>query len=371
MKEERDFAGFILPFAAGTYIITGSGFSHYAYASSVAPLSLGMTVVLLMALMHDGVRKKYCRYVRASIVLLGFCSGVFMGASSTICRISWTEPSIISNIEDLGHSMGEITDSTGFSGQSTSAVIKALITGNQDDIPKSVTEAFRDSGASHILSLSGFHLGIIYGIISWMLSWCGGSRRAKIIRSSIITGICGIYTLATGAGPSIVRSFIFILIGETGRLTHRKASTSAILLSALLIQLIINPQSIHSVSFQLSYAAMAGIAYIFPRMNALWKPAKENGRPQWPLLRKIWTSASMSISCQLTTGPLAYHYFGTFPIHFLLTNLIAIPLTTLIIPAALAVIILSSLDICPPFVMIATESLVTALIRSLEIIATM
>ena len=79
----------------------------------------------------------------------------------------------------------------------------------------------------------------------------------------------------------------------------------------------------------------------------------------------------MSISCQITTGPLAWFYFGTFPVHFLLTNLIAIPLTGLIIPTALAVLLLSALGICPEMLLRACEMLVTALSQALEIISVM
>jgi predicted membrane metal-binding protein len=88
-------------------------------------------------------------------------------------------------------------------------------------------------------------------------------------------------------------------------------------------------------------------------------------------MRWIWNSAALSISCQLATGPLAYLYFGTFPQHFLLTNLISLPLTGFIIPCALASLVLSGLGWCPTFVVSVTEWLVSLLTWSLEVIASM
>jgi competence protein ComEC len=79
----------------------------------------------------------------------------------------------------------------------------------------------------------------------------------------------------------------------------------------------------------------------------------------------------MSISCQITTGPLAWYYFNSFPMHFLLTNLIALPLTGLIIPSALAVMLLSSMGLCPGFMIRGTELLVTLLTDALSVISDM
>jgi len=79
----------------------------------------------------------------------------------------------------------------------------------------------------------------------------------------------------------------------------------------------------------------------------------------------------MSIACQVTTGPIAYYVFGTFPQHFLLTNLIALPLTGMIMPAAVCIMILSYLGFCPALLIEATEFLTQCLIGSLKTIALM
>lgn len=368
MKEERDFAGFVLSFAIGTFIATCSTSADYTHYRPYATLSLGATVLLLFILMYKPMRSKRDIPAGIIVILTGLASGCFTGYSSMICGTSAYGSTFTLRLEEAGKWLGTSIDRIGFASAETNAVLKALITGERGDIPASVSEAFRDSGASHILALSGFHLGIIYGIISRPASLLGGSRGATLAKGTVTVALCGLYTLATGAGPSIVRAFIFILLGECARLSHRKTTTASVLISALLIQLAVNPLSIRTVSFQLSYAAMAGIAYVFPYLKNLWKADENNN---WPVLRKIWNSAAMSASCQLTTGPLAYHYFGTFPKYFLLTNLIALPLTTLTIPSALLTIVMSSFGICPVFLLQATEFLVTSLIRSLEIIAGM
>lgn len=368
MKEERDFAGFVLPFAIGVYLTTGSCTALFAHTSALVITFLSATALMLVAVW---LLAGTCRAIfqRILIILLGFCCGGFIGTCDSIMSIGSSHSP--SGLEEIAGRISEAIDRISFSHADSRPIIKALITGERSDIPPSVTEAFRVSGAAHILSLSGFHLGIIYGIGTWIFSWTGGKKAIRIARSLLIITFCGIYTIATGAGASIVRAFIFILIRETALITHRSARTSSVLLSALILQLLTDPSSIRSVSFQLSYAAMAGIAYIYPFLQSFW-PSEDKGEVrEWPAMRKIWSSAALSISCQLTTGPLAFIYFNSFPKHFLLTNLIAVPVTSLLIPASLLTLCLDSVGICPGILIRITEMLVEALSRSLEIISRM
>lgn len=370
MKEERDFAGFVLPFAAGVYFTTASRAAYSVHSSTLGITFLSAVALLLAAIwMLSGTCRSKAAVQRTFIILLGLCCGGFIGTGGSIMNIGSSDSP--SALEGIAGMMSDAIDRISFRQADSKSIIKALITGDRNGIPSSVTEAFRASGASHILALSGFHLGIIYGIGTWILSWTGGRKSIRISRSLAIISICGIYTIATGAGASIVRAFIFILMRETALITHRSARTSSILLSALVVQLLTDPTSIRSVSFQLSYAAMAGIAYIFPWLDSFW-PSEEKGEvKEWPVMRKIWSSAALSISCQLTTGPLAFIYFNSLPGHFLLTNLIAVPITSLLIPASLLVLCLDMAGICPESLVRITEMLVTALSRSLEIISRM
>ncbi len=371
MNAEREIAGFVLPFAAGTFLAACPGLINTSSLPIACSASFTMTGVILLALLHPSWRRNSAAAAWASVIMLGLCAGFMIGFTAMLASLGSYESSYGAWAAGFGHRMGTAIDAIPFESRMTNSIIKALITGERSDIPESVTEAFRDSGASHILSLSGFHLGIIYGIARWSLAWLGNRPEAARIRSFITIALCGFYTMATGAGPSIVRAFLFILLGESARMLHRRQTTATLLMSSLLIQLVISPESISSVSFQLSYAAMAGIAYIYPWLRDFWPGKPSEDRPFTRAVRWIWNSAALSISCQITTGPLAYLYFESFPQHFLLTNLIALPLTGLIIPFALAVLALHSFGICPVFMTEAAEKLVEALAAALEIISGM
>lgn len=212
----------------------------------------------------------------------------------------------------------------------------ALLTGDKGGLSTELITAFRKAGGSHILALSGLHVGIIYAILSRPLWILGRSQIAFIVRTTIV-GIASIfYAVMTGLSPSVVRAVLFILIGEISRLLPgRSRRGTNVLCSALLIQLVFNPLAIKSVAFQLSYAAMLGIAVIYPRLES-WYPRTGHFDP----IRKLWSGASLSLACQATTAPLVWLYWRSFPQYFLLTNLLALPLVEIFVILCIASLLL-------------------------------
>lgn len=371
MKVERETAGVALPFTAGILLAALSGYSHTHSITYIGILvSFSLSLILLM---HPGRRRFGTGWQWLLIGIAALSTGMICGHISS--QIELSDPGISHGLrrraEEWGLQMQNAIDRLPFSDRTCNAVAKALITGERSDIPKEIVLAFRESGASHILALSGLHLGIIYAIITFSLSIFGNHHRLRIPRFIIIVLLCGSYTLATGAGPSIVRAFLFIGLAETGRLMHRHFSTAQIFFSALIIQLALSPASIRSAGFQLSYAAMAGIAFIQPRLRSFWPGRIHDDRLFTRCVRKIWNASAMSISCQITTAPLVFIYFGTMPEYFLLTNLITLPLTGILIPVTLATLVLDCIGLCPAVAIRTAETLIQTLIWALKVIAGM
>ena len=366
MRVEREIAGFAFPFAAGVMAAVLSGGSPCIIKPTYHIIALAGTSLSALLLMHPARSKWSLRVQWGIIMLCALSCGIFIGIAGSEIDVSSIEGNgwVGSFAERFGRKMESAIDSISFQDRNTNAIIKALITGNRSGITQQTAEAFRDSGASHILALSGLHLGIIYAIISKLLSLPGNTISIRRTRSVLIVLACGLYTLATGAGASITRAYIFIILKETAEMTGRHASLKGILATALVIHLASDPTSASDIGFQLSYAAMLGIAFIFPHLRDVWKNRNR-------ILKKIWESAALSISCQITTGPIAYFYFGTFPQYFLLTNLLAIPLAGVIIPAALLTTIMTAAGWCPDGLVKCTEWLTQAMLETLNIIASM
>lgn len=255
-----------------------------------------------------------------------------------------------------------------FRHERSNGLLTALLTGDRNGISREDIGLFRASGASHILALSGLHLGIIYTFVGKILAILGHTPAARKVRSGVTVLLAGAYTVMTGAGPSIVRAFLFILLTETARLNpDRKRISARILPAAMTIQLAMKPEVISDIGFQLSYLAMTGIVFIYPRLAA-WYPADGAGRDP---LRRIWQSTALTLSCQLATAPLAWIYFHTFPKYFLITNLVAMPLTSAIVTVSLVTVILSAAGCCPGVLVQCSDFLLEMLMRTLETIGKM
>lgn len=366
MAVEREYVGFEPFFAAGAYLAASAniGFGHIHHASALA---LSLIFCLLLSLYPDKFRNSLTAH-RIMILATAFGAGAFCGLNGRLMLLAdaGREGMLTSMFHDLGAGLQTAIRSIPFESSSTNSIVMALLSGNREDIPEEIIHAFRASGASHILALSGLHLGIIYAIVSKITGILGGRRISRIARCALNLSICSVYALATGASASIIRALTFIILNETGRLCHRPQKLGITIRKSLIINLMITPESIMDIGFQLSYAAIAGIAWIHPFLKKAWPDNKENS-----IMKKIWDTASMSISCQVTTAPLAYFYFGSFPVYFLLTNLLALPLTGFIIPVSVLTAALSITGLCPDFLVHTTEKAIESLVFVLSTISTM
>lgn len=370
MTVERDIAGITSIFALGVcsaVIFTGRGINVPATA---APILLTATATILSILISPAGKRLSHKQIWLAIIMTMICCGAFSGASAISAAIAGDnhQSFLTTGAAGFCRKTKDAIASIPFADKQANAIVTALITGDRSMLSKDTTAAFRESGASHILALSGLHLGIIYGLLKAMLSLFGNYRYSRICKALAIVSACGFYTIATGASASTTRAFLFILLSETATLAGRSGNTRLIFWSAMFIQLAADPLSIKDIGFQLSYAAIFGIAYIYPYLKRFWL---EGNNMTSKGLRWIWNSAAMSVACQLTTGSIAWIYFGTFPQYFILTNLIAIPLTGLIIPSSLAVLLLHNIGICPEIMIKATGSMIQWLHESLEIIASL
>lgn len=393
MVEARDIMGISVPFAAG--VATGavlcpflSGGLPIITDSILLILICSTTLLVRFDKLSDRSGKRLVSLSNqprlGRLMRLGrlsgrriFFAGIFI-VTGIFCSLNYHIASgipeygsgIVSTAaaKAVGHLRATI-DAIPYPSETTGPLVKALLTGDKSDLPKEITGIFRDSGASHILALSGLHLGVLYLLLTRLTSPLGNSPKARKSRCSLIIVAALFYSIMTGATPSIIRAFLFITINETARLLGRKREPVRVLLAALTVQLALKPDVISSVGFLLSYMAMAGIFLLYPTLERIYPAPSGSRLSRFNPFRKIWNAAMLSISCQIFTGPIAWHYFHTFPKYFILTNLVALPLTSAIMTLSVATIALSFLGTCPEPLVILNDHAMQALVFCLEIIS--
>lgn len=221
------------------------------------------------------------------------------------------------------------------------AVLKALAIGDKSGIRRDVRDEYSNSGAMHLLALSGLHVGIIYKLLGNLLFFFGGSVCMKRIRSAAIVLILWLFAMVSGMSPSISRAVLMITVYELSPLFGaRRDGLTALAVSAVLIVLF-NPESPRRIGFQLSFLACLALFTFFPWMRRLLNTRSV-------LLVYVWDTLCLAISCQLFTGPLSYLYFGTFPGYFMVTNLLSIPLVGVILYLIPAALLLSGVPVAGP-----------------------
>lgn len=218
------------------------------------------------------------------------------------------------------------------------AVIKALSIGDKRELDRPTKQAYRASGASHLLALSGLHVGILYKLLCALFLPFGGSRWMRRFRSVAVLGFLWFYALLSGMSPSISRAVLMITIYEGAALANRpRDGWNALAISALLITLF-NPEAPREIGFQLSFCACLGIFALYPHLKGLLRTRLRS-------LQAVWNGASLAIACQAATALPAWIYFRSFPRYFLITNLLTLPLVTATLWLTVATLLFSVLGI--------------------------
>lgn len=211
-------------------------------------------------------------------------------------------------------------------------VISALLVGDRSSLDPQLRNDFADAGAVHILAVSGLHVGIIYLLFLTVLNFVFKRKHALLQFLMILLILWG-YAALTGFSPSVLRAatmFSFIAIGKF----HKQYGNIYNMMAAsALFLLVINPLLITQVGFQLSYIAVVGIVYFHPKFHA-WIVVENK------YVNMLWSLICVSLAAQLATFPLSIYYFHQFPILFLLTNILVIPLASIILHLGIGWILL-------------------------------
>lgn len=223
------------------------------------------------------------------------------------------------------------------SGEEEQGIAVALILGITDDLDNGLLRAYSATGAMHVLSVSGLHVGILYMVIIFLLRPVKKMHHGKWIIAIISLFILWAYAFVTGLSPSVLRAVTMFTFVALARPLNQRTNIYNTLSASAFCLLIFDPYLIMSVGFQLSYLAVLGIVYLQPVFYAWWEP-------QSKFWDEVWKVTCVSIAAQIATFSLGLLYFHQFPNYFLISNLLVIPISFGVLVVGLAVLAVSMLQ---------------------------
>ena len=218
------------------------------------------------------------------------------------------------------------------------AVVAAMALGDKSALTQELRETYSMTGASHILALSGLHLSIIYALLSMLVV----GRRWQTISQVVIILSIWAFVFLVGMSASVVRSAVMLTVYALLALGHRKKMSVNTLAFTAIVMLLVSPQALFDVGFQMSFMAVFSILLFVP---LFYRPFSAEYLMTHRVVKWIWGMVAISIAAQIGVAPLIAYYFGRFSCYFLLTNFIVIPAATIILYLSLATLLIPSIGV--------------------------
>ncbi len=243
-------------------------------------------------------------------------------------------------------------------------VVEALILGKRINLDQNIYKNYSNTGAVHVLAVSGLHVGIFISVFIALFSRVRYENLLwKAAKVFILITLIFLYVMVTGASPSVIRAGVMITFYIIGKTFFDRVNAYNIISVAALLMLMWNPFMLFQASFQFSFLALLSILYFHPKIVDWISPTSK-------IMRFIWTIVSVSIAAQILIFPFSVYYFHQFPVYFAFSSLLAIPLVTVIIYMGMLILIFESFySAINPFLVRILEFIISFLNENIQAIS--
>ena len=244
-------------------------------------------------------------FTSKGVFLLAYGRGEMSGGSGSMSSLRWRHLR-------LGRAMAEKIQ-TLYSARAA-GFLTAILTGDKSGLAEGDAIALSEAGLYHIMAVSGMHCGFLLTLASLL------TGRRRRLTAALAMPLLAFYALLTGGSPSVVRACVMLAFLLAAPLCLRDSDPPTALAAALFLILLVNPFAAASVSLQLSFAAMAGLLWLTPKLMKLLAGERRRGRA----FRLLSASFSATIGALVFTTPLTAWYFGRLVLVSPLSNLLCL-----------------------------------------------
>jgi competence protein ComEC len=216
-------------------------------------------------------------------------------------------------------------------------IAEALLIGYRKNVDQDTWQAYSNTGIVHIIAISGLHMAMVYASARWLLLLIPVLKRRKPIAIGLAIIFMWLFAALTGLPPSVARAAVMFTFIGIGELSNRKIPIYNNLAASAFALLCINPNWLFDVGFQLSYLALISLVLFYePVYHSIYLKSKP--------LDWLWKLMAGTLAAQILTFPLCIYYFHQFPVLFLLTNLVAVPASTVILYLEIVLVLFSWIE---------------------------
>jgi competence protein ComEC len=219
-------------------------------------------------------------------------------------------------------------------------VALALILGQKQEISSDIVRDYKYSGVTHVLSVSGLHVGFIMLFILFILKPIPNTKKGSFIKLITIIISLALFAIISGLSPPVLRSVVMFSFLAIGNHLRRNSNTYHTLLVSILLILLFEPYFLFDAGFQLSYIALFSILWLQPLLKNIWLPKNK-------IVKYLWEALTVSFAAQIGTFPICLYYFHQFPALFFVTNILILPVLSFIMIVGIVVMLISVFISCP------------------------
>ncbi|NND14759.1 MAG: DUF4131 domain-containing protein [Eudoraea sp.] len=222
-------------------------------------------------------------------------------------------------------------------------IMQAMLLGQRTNMDSTLYTGYKDAGAVHLLAISGLHIGILVLLLQVLFAPLRHLPGGQIWQfGSIVLFLWG-YAALAGFTPSVVRAVTMFSFITYALIIKRSGNAyNIIALSLFFILLVLDPNYLFQAGFQMSYAAVFAIIWLYPKLTSLWRPEQKVTRYFWQLL-------SVSICAQIGVLPISLYYFHQFPGLFFISNILIVPMLGVVLGMGFLLLVLSLFEMVPDF----------------------
>jgi len=215
----------------------------------------------------------------------------------------------------------------------TKGLMQAMLLGDEVNLDQDIRQSYSDTGIVHIIAISGSHVTIIFMVISALFWWLKHKKHLWV-KYAFALPLVWMYVLMAGASPSAIRAALMFSLLAFSIMFQKNSNNLNLLFAAAFLVLCIQPAWLLSTGFQLSFVAVLSIILFYKRVYSWFSPSHK-------IIKFIWASAAASIAVEILIAPLVIYYFHSFPLLFIIVNVLAYLFMGVVLILGIAIIALS------------------------------